>query len=49
MALDPALARIYARKLSALGFLPLSTQPHNLLLALRRCIDAKGAECRISS
>ena len=49
MALDPALARIYTRGLSALGFLPLSSARHNVALALQRCLQAMGAECRIGS
>ena len=49
MALDPALARIYTRGLSALGFLPLSSARHNVALALQRCLETMGAECRIGS
>lgn len=49
MALDPALARIYTRGLSTLGFLPLSAARPNVALALQRCLEAKGAECRIGS
>lgn len=47
MALDPALARIYTRGLSTLGFLPLSSARHNVALALQRCLEAMGTECRI--
>ena len=47
MALDPALARIYTRGLSTLGFLPLSAARHNIAPALQRCLAARGAECRI--
>lgn len=49
MALDPALARIYTRGLSTLGFLPLSSARHNVALALQRCLEAMGTECRIGS
>ncbi len=49
MALDPALTRIYTRGLSALGFLPLSSARHNVALALQRCLEAMGTECRIGS
>lgn len=49
MALDPSLARIYTRGLSELGFLPLSSARHNVALALHRCLEAKGADCRIGS
>jgi tetratricopeptide (TPR) repeat protein len=45
MTLDPALSRTYARKLSELGFLPLSNAPAGVLTALRRCIDVKKAAC----
>lgn len=43
--LDPALSKAYARKLSELGFLPLSNAPAGVLTALRRCIDVKKAAC----
>lgn len=49
MALDPSLARIYTRGLSELGFLPLSSARHNVALALKRCLEAKGIDCRIGS
>ncbi|WP_374430113.1 tetratricopeptide repeat protein [Tabrizicola sp.] len=45
MDLDPALSRTYARKLSELGFLPLSNAPSGVLTALRRCIDVKKTAC----
>lgn len=45
---DPNLSRIYARKLSELGFLPLSNAPSGVLTALRRCIDVKKAACRVT-
>lgn len=45
MAIDPALSRTNARKLSELGFLPLSNAPAGVLTALKRCIDVKQAAC----
>jgi len=45
MDIDPALSRTYARKLSELGFLPLSNAPAGVLTALRRCIDVKKTAC----
>jgi len=45
---DPAMSKIYARKLSELGFLPLSNAPAGVLTALRRCIDVKKAACRVA-
>lgn len=45
MTIDPALSRTYARKLSALGFLPLSNAPAGVLTALRRCMDVKKTAC----
>jgi tetratricopeptide (TPR) repeat protein len=45
MNLDPALSKSYARKLSELGFLPLSNAPAGVLTALRRCIDIKKTAC----
>lgn len=45
MGIDPALSRTYARKLSELGFLPLSNAPAGVLTALRRCIDVKKTAC----
>lgn len=47
LALDASLTRPYTRSLSEMGFLPLSGQIHMVLVALQRCIAAKGAECRI--
>lgn len=47
MALDPALQRIYTRRLSELGFLPLTSSRHNVALAMQRCIEAKAKDCRI--
>ena len=47
--LDPALSRIYARKLSELGFLPLSNAPAGVLTALGRCMDVKKAACLLSA
>ncbi len=49
LRLDPSLSRIYARKLSELGYLPLSNAPDNVLMALRRCIEAKSSACRVGS
>ena len=46
---DPSLSKIYARKLSELGFLPLSNAPEGVMTALGRCIDVKKAECLISA
>ena len=45
MTLDPGLSRTYARKLSELGFLPLSNAPSGVLTALKRCIDVKETGC----
>jgi tetratricopeptide (TPR) repeat protein len=45
MTIDPALSLTYARKLSELGFLPLSNAPAGVLTALRRCIDIKKTAC----
>ena len=45
---DPALSKIYARKLSELGFLPLSNAPAGVLTALRRCIDVKKQTCTVA-
>ncbi len=45
LTLDPALSKGYARKLSELGFLPLSNAPAGVLTALRRCIDVKKSAC----
>jgi tetratricopeptide (TPR) repeat protein len=49
LRLEPALSRIYAKKLSEAGFLPLSNQPQNVIPALRRCVVAKGKECRVGA
>lgn len=48
MSLDATLSKSYARKLSELGFLPLSNSPSGVLTALRRCIDVKKAACLIT-
>ena len=48
LGLDPALSKTYARKLSELGFLPLSNAPAPVLTALRRCIDVKKTACVLS-
>jgi predicted Zn-dependent protease len=45
---DPALSRTYARKLSELGFLPLSNAPSGVLTALRRCLDVKKTACLVT-
>ncbi len=45
---DPAVSRIYARKLSELGFLPLSNTPGGVMTALRRCIDVKKSACLVT-
>ncbi len=49
LRLEPALSRIYAKKLSQAGFLPLSNQPQNVISALRRCVEAKGRDCRVGA
>jgi len=46
--LDPGLSKIYAKKLSELGFLPLSNAPAGVLTALRRCIDVKKQTCTVA-
>lgn len=48
LTLDPALSRSYARKLSEIGFLPLSNAPAGVLTALRRCIDVKKTACLLA-
>jgi tetratricopeptide (TPR) repeat protein len=48
LAINPGLSRTYARKLSELGFLPLSNAPAGVLTALRRCIAVKQAACVFS-
>jgi tetratricopeptide (TPR) repeat protein len=45
LTIDPSLSKGYARKLSELGFLPLSNAPAGVLTALRRCIDVKKTAC----
>lgn len=45
LGIDPALSKTYARKLSELGFLPLSNAPPAVLTALRRCMDVKKTAC----
>ncbi|NJS40738.1 MAG: tetratricopeptide repeat protein [Rhodobacteraceae bacterium] len=49
LSADPNLSRVYARKLSELGFLPMSNAPSGVLTALRRCIDVKKTGCVLSS
>jgi tetratricopeptide (TPR) repeat protein len=46
--LDASLSKTYARKLSELGFLPLSNAPSGVLTALRRCMDVKKSACVFS-
>ncbi len=48
LRIDPKLSKTYARKLSELGFLPLSSAPEGVLTALRRCLDVKKATCRMA-
>jgi tetratricopeptide (TPR) repeat protein len=48
LGLDPSLSKTYARKLSELGFLPLSNAPSGVLTALRRCMDVKKTACVMS-
>jgi tetratricopeptide (TPR) repeat protein len=45
---NPDISRDYARRLSELGFLPLSNAPAGVLTALRRCIDVKKSDCRVA-
>lgn len=45
MRIDATLSKTYARKLSELGFLPLSNAPAAVLTALLRCIDLKKTAC----
>ncbi|KAF0113662.1 MAG: TPR-repeat-containing protein [Rhodobacteraceae bacterium] len=45
LGIDPGLSKTYARRLSELGFLPLSNAPAGVLTALRRCIDVKKTSC----
>ena len=45
LGFDPARSKTYARKLSELGFLPLSNAPAAVLTALRRCMDVKKTAC----
>jgi predicted Zn-dependent protease len=49
LGLDASLSKTYARKLSELGFLPLSNAPAAVLTALRRCIDVKKTACVMSN
>lgn len=49
LRLEPSLSRIYAKRLSLAGFLPLSNQPINVISALRRCVAAKGKDCRVGA
>ena len=45
LGIDATLSKSYARKLSELGFLPLSNAPAGVLTALRRCMDVKKTAC----
>lgn len=45
LSIDASMSKDYARKLSGLGFLPLSNSPAGVLTALRRCIDVKKTAC----
>ncbi len=45
---NPGLSKIYAKKLSELGFLPLSNAPAGVLTALRRCIYLKKTACTVA-
>lgn len=45
LGIDATLSKTYARKLSELGFLPLSNAAPAVLTALRRCIDVKKTAC----
>ncbi|NJM82684.1 MAG: hypothetical protein HC844_09415 [Tabrizicola sp.] len=45
---SPGLSRVYAKKLSELGFLPLSNSPEGVLTALRRCIDVRKNDCAVA-
>lgn len=49
LRLEPSLARIYAGKLSAQGFLPLSNAPDRVMVALRRCIEEKAGACKVGA
>ncbi len=49
LGVDATLSKTYARKLSELGFLPLSNAPAGVLTALRRCIDVKKTACVLSN
>lgn len=49
LGIDASLSKTYARKLSELGFLPLSNAPPAVLTALRRCIDVKKTACVMSN
>jgi tetratricopeptide (TPR) repeat protein len=49
LGIDATLSKTYARKLSELGFLPLSNAPAGVLTALRRCIDVKKTACLMSN
>jgi tetratricopeptide (TPR) repeat protein len=48
MKTDPTLSKSYARKLSELGFLPLSNSPDGVMMALQRCLDVKQQACRMA-
>ncbi|CAN1538178.1 NrfG FOG, TPR repeat [Paracoccaceae bacterium] len=46
---DPGLSKVYARKVSELGFLPLSNAPDGVMTALGRCLDVKKTACLVSA
>lgn len=47
--IDPSLSKTYAKKLSGLGFLPLSNAPEGVMTALGRCLDVKKTACLLSA
>ena len=47
--IDPSLSKTYAKKLSGLGFLPLSNAPEGVMTALGRCLDVKKTACLFSA
>lgn len=49
LGIDASLSKTYARKLSELGFLPLSNAPSGVLTALRRCMDVKKTACVLAN
>lgn len=49
LEIDPSFAKVYARQLSGLGFLPLSNAPEGVMTALGRCLDVKKAACVLTA